>query len=159
MTIVASSPLCLHQTQIYALSGRLFALISLPKHTVVGIITHETQATSHSAKPKQIPLRLNKICTRANQGMLIEMSMKRTRAEKQKAYRERQKTHKQHLKETQKSKWEEIGGAKKVRVRIHQYDIRELRRIARLGTCPTARGSFVPTARIASYMKFLITSR
>ena len=51
-------------------------------------------------------------------------------------------------------------GARKVCMGIHQYDIRELRRIAQLGTWPTARGSFAPTARIASYMTlFDLSSR
>ena len=49
-------------------------------------------------------------------------------------------------------KWEKLGGSQKICMGAHQYDQPALKRIAQLGTCPAARGSFIPTARIASHV-------
>ena len=37
-------------------------------------------------------------------------------------------------------------------MRVHEYEIPAMKRIAQLWTFPIARGSLVPTARIASHM-------
>ena len=71
---------------------------------------------------------------------------------KQRAYREKVRVQKQTMKEHSKLKWEKLGGAPRICMRIHQYEMPVLRRIVQLGTCPIARGSLVPTARIASHM-------
>ena len=83
---------------------------------------------------------------------LFTQAQKRKKAEKAKRYRQRQKQHKDDLRKQESLKWERLGGAKKLRMGAHQYEKPILKRIVQLGTCPTARGSFIPTARIASHM-------
>ena len=87
-----------------------------------------------------------------SQEQLCVSEKKRKNAEKQKACRGRQKTRKAALKRQEKTKWGNLGGVKKQRMRIHQYDKPAMRRIAQLGTSPTDRGSFIPTARISPNM-------
>ena len=70
------------------------------------------------------------------------------------AYRTKRKAMELSLKKGTYLKWERFGGAKKICMRVHQYDLPELKRIVQLGTCPAARGSFIPTARIATHMTF-----
>ena len=62
------------------------------------------------------------------------------------------KKRKEFLKSQDKLKWDKLGGSQRICMRVHQYDLPALKRIVQLGACPTARGSFVPTARIASHM-------
>ena len=87
-----------------------------------------------------------------SQEQLFERDKKKKNAEKQKAYREKQKIRKLALKNQEKPKWEKLGGVRKQCMRIRQYDKAVLHRVAQLGTCPTARGPFIPTARIAPHM-------
>ena len=90
-----------------------------------------------------------------DQSTLFIIAQKKKSAERSKKYREKMKVNKINLKKQEKLKWEGLAGAPKVCMRIHQYELPELRRIVQLGTCPTARGSLVPTARIASHMTYL----
>ena len=47
---------------------------------------------------------------------------------------------------------EQIGGKKKVSMKVHQYEREHLERLISLGTCPLARGSSAPTARAISHV-------
>ena len=87
-----------------------------------------------------------------SQEQLFVSAQRKKNAIKQKEYRQRQKANKLVLKQQEKLKWGKLGGVRKPCMRIHQYDMDMLRRIVQLGTCPTARGSFIPTARIATHM-------
>lgn len=87
-----------------------------------------------------------------NQSDRFELAKKRLRAAKAKEYRKRLKARKQDIARQESLKWESLGGGKKVCMRVHQYELPYLKRIVQLGTCPTARGSFIPTARVASHM-------
>ena len=128
-------------------------LVELLFPSLIGdTIIPQAEPTTQNVRPKKRTPQLTKVGSGVEQEARFEIALKKTTADKQKAYRERLKVQKQHLKENAKHKWEEIGGVQKVCMGIRQHDIRELRRIAQLGTCPTARGPFVPTARIASYM-------
>ena len=64
----------------------------------------------------------------------------------------KQKARKPNLKRQDQLKWEGFWGRPEICMRIHQYELPELRRIEQLGTCPTSRGSLFPAARIASHM-------
>ena len=88
----------------------------------------------------------------------FDESKRKQRALKARLYREKVKAKKLSIKKIGVLKWEKIGGARKVCMRVHQYDMPELQRILLLGTCPTARGAFIPTARIASHMTHLLCS-
>ena len=79
---------------------------------------------------------------------------KNRKRRKRKSYREKQKVKKLSLKDQEKLKWEKPGWVRKRCMRIYQYDKAVLHRIAQLGTCPTARGSFIPTARIAPHIVY-----
>lgn len=71
----------------------------------------------------------------------------------------KQKARKPNLKRQDQLKWEGFWGRPEICMRIHQYELPELRRIAQLGTFPTARGSLSPTARIASHMTWFEIDR
>ena len=87
-----------------------------------------------------------------SQAEKFELARKKKNSEKQRNYRLKTQKTKQALKDQRRLKWENLGGSQKPCMRIYQYDIPVLKRVVQLGTCPTARGSFVPTARIASHM-------
>ena len=59
---------------------------------------------------------------------------------------------KANQKKYDKIKWENLGGKKKVSMKIHQYEWDHLERIVTLGTCPLARGALASTALVVSYM-------
>ena len=108
------------------------------------LVTQKAEAADQLARPKKRPPQLPAVGARVNQEALLDITIKRKNADKQRAYREGNKGAKQQLKENDKLKWGEIWGARKVCMGIHQYDIRELRRIIQLGTCPTARAEHSP---------------
>ena len=88
-------------------------------------------------------------------GEMFIACKKRGKAQKSRIYRAKCKDKAIDLEKVGTLKCGKFGGAKKVCMRVHQYDLPELgelKRIAQLGTCPAARGSFFPTARIASHM-------
>ena len=85
----------------------------------------------------------------------FNLAKKEKNAQKQRAYRAKAKVRKESLKRERRLKWDKIGGAQKVCMRLHQYDIPLLQRMVQLGTCPAERGALLPTARIASHMRYL----
>ena len=90
---------------------------------------------------------------------MFTQAQKKEKAPKAREYRAKRKAKALVLKKTGNLKWENVGGAQKVCMRVHQYDWDELKRILQLGTCPTARGSFIPTARIASHMTLSVITK
>ena len=62
----------------------------------------------------------------------------------------KQKVRKSNLKQQDQLKWEHLGGAAAICMRIRQYELPELRRFVQLGTFPTSRGFLVPAERVAS---------
>ena len=82
-------------------------------------------------------------------------SKRKQRALKARIYRGKVEAKALSIKKIGVLKWEKIGGKQKVCMRVHQYDMPVLQRILLLGTCLTARGAFIPTARIASHMTYV----